>query len=603
MLRPTNKNKAKKAKFAVYDIEAKSIEKNTEFAMIGYYDGYVYKYSQSIIKFLEFILKDKNNGLYIYGHYAGKYDALFILDEMAKQNFDKINGWKVGRILDSAGRIICLEFVKFREKFYKQKNKMYSQRLSIKFADSYSLFPYSLDKVAKSMGVGAKSSHDHTKEFEFNEENIDYNYNDCMILYASLAKFYTKYCTEVGCHLTMASAAMAMYRRFFQPEIINGLSMEQENFVRKSYAGGRCEVFKMKAEDGVALNSYDVNSLYPYVMLQEMPNGVSYWTNEYEPDKIGFYEIEADVPKDTYVPILYTKLDGLKFGVGKVTGIFDTAEIELAKKQGAKITVKGGIVFTKKSKLFYEYVKYYYNMKVIASEEGDEVNYFIAKAFLNSLSGKFAQKRSNTTLQLVDTPDELLKLGDKATVYDFERSIYAVKRNSRAAHIIPSISAHINSLGRVELDKYLLKYADEVYYCDTDCLKTTATIETGIKIGDMKLENVMYNAQFPLPKTYEYDSYDENGELKHYKKDKGFDATLKLGDLKIAGYKSALKQNKIIEVEHKNDPKYAAAIEDDSKHTFLKRTTYNRSRKAVYDKRRVLEDGINTAPIEFGGKR
>ena len=71
---------------------------------------------------------------------------------------------------------------------------------------------------------------------------------------------------------TTSSIAFRVYRtnylNKFKIPVIKGLSHVN---MRNAYYGGIVEVFRMYGKN---LKLYDVNSLYPYSMLEKMPVGV-----------------------------------------------------------------------------------------------------------------------------------------------------------------------------------------------------------------------------------------------------------------------------------------------------------------------------------------
>ncbi len=577
MLKPLSKI-IHKPKFMVYDVEALSIKENTTFKMVGLFSENGYKYFTEIKDFLSCVLKDKNAGYYIYGHYAGKYDILFILEEFYKiKNF---NEWELNKIIDTGGRIIGLTFTKEKLSKNEKTGKIRRHNMVITFADSYSLFSTSLNKLSQNFGVGKKEDHDHNIDFILNEENIEYNKNDCKLLYDSLDIFYKKYAKGIGCKLTIASCAMAVYRKYFQDTNIYGLEENVENFIRKSYAGGRVEIFKTASKPNEKLKCYDINSLYPSMMLKKMPTGPVIFSTQQNKEKIGFYKCEVNLKSEEYLPLLPIKLKGLKFPTGKFEGIYDNEEIKEAQKnKNYDIKITNGFYFLKSEKIFKNYVKYYYSLKTESKKNNNKTGYMIAKMFLNSLYGKFAQRRDKEVIVFCN--NYKLAKEKKLILYNEKLSLWKLTEYSRAKHIIPSLSAHITSLARVHLYKYLQLCKNELFYCDTDSVYTTKKLNTSEKIGDMKLEKYIKNANFYLPKTYSFDEIDEfNNFIKHYDIQKGFDKGLKIGDLKLLGYKSAL--NNIGNV--------------DNNHIFLKHGIFNKVNKATYNKR-IVQNGVDTIAL------
>lgn len=540
--------------FGVYDVEALSIEKNTDLAMIGFMDAYGYKYYINTFDFLKDVLQRKNDGKFFYGHYAGKYDALFILEEFF--NNDYFEDWDVN-IFDSNGRIIGLLFKK--------------GKIKINFADSYSLFRTSLNEVGKAFLGIEKKEHDHNEEYIINEKNIEYNKIDCEILYKSLKIFFDEFTFNLGPKFTIGSYAINIFNKNFNRHKLMPHGQEAEKFIREAYAGGRTEIFKTKLDHGYC---YDVNSMYPSCMMEKMPLGPAVYVNERNKENIGFYFAKVKTPPKMYIPVLFKKMDGLKFPAGSFSGIWDGAELDFAEEMGYEINIEYGYEFLESDYIFNDYVEHYFKMKADAKKSGDPTKELIAKLFLNNLYGKFAERREKETFTTEFSPD--------SEMYNEDFGIFKVKKMSQSKNIIPAISAHITALGRIKLYKYFLKFGIyNIAYCDTDSVETTIKIEDSPKLGEMKLEYEFKNADFILPKTYKLFNITKN---KIINKEKGFEIRdgkkLENGSIKLAGYKSALQSIGTI----------------DDKYVFLKHIIYNKENKKVYDKRKVI--GTNTQPLE-----
>lgn len=79
--------------------------------------------------------------------------------------------------------------------------------------------------------------------------------------------------------------------------------------IRESYYGGRVDVFKPR---GSNLFYYDVNSLYPFAMMNDMPIGNPVFTTEKDLDKLfGFAHAKITAPTDLAIPILPVRIDGV----------------------------------------------------------------------------------------------------------------------------------------------------------------------------------------------------------------------------------------------------------------------------------------------------
>lgn len=110
----------------------------------------------------------------------------------------------------------------------------------------------------------------------------------------------------------MPSLALAVYTSSFYDESAHKIKMIKgtvEQDLRDSYFGGNVGVYINKITNGYL---YDMNSQYPYAMLNDMPvgNPVFFEGNildfEKDPQKrpFGIFNVEIEAPKDLKMPLL-----------------------------------------------------------------------------------------------------------------------------------------------------------------------------------------------------------------------------------------------------------------------------------------------------------
>lgn len=147
--------------------------------------------------------------------------------------------------------------------------------------------------------------------------------NDLDCLYEVIGAYATRlsrsYDIDVTQYLSQPSIAMAVFRaKYLKAEhripITRG---PLDKFVRSAYRGGHVEVYKPKINDGFY---YDVNSLYPACLLNDMPVGDCVYV--YKPplsDFFGFIRARIRCPENIDRPFL-----GVKDEQGKL--IYPTGE-------------------------------------------------------------------------------------------------------------------------------------------------------------------------------------------------------------------------------------------------------------------------------------
>jgi len=113
--------------------------------------------------------------------------------------------------------------------------------------------------------------------------------------------------------LTIASLALTVYKTNYLKDntFLSKVRGPHHNEIRSAYYGGRVDVFKPHGEN---LYYYDVNSLYPTVMLKPMPVGSGALTGEKDLNKLFGMVLAAQeivCPNTINIPILpYRTKDG-----------------------------------------------------------------------------------------------------------------------------------------------------------------------------------------------------------------------------------------------------------------------------------------------------
>lgn len=232
-------------------------------------------------------------------------------------------------------------------------------------------------------------------------ETIKYCNKDCIILWNVINTFneliFEKFNLNIHRFQTLPSLAFGIYRskylKDFKVPLISGQIF---NDIRKSYTGGACDVYKPFGEN---LYIYDVNSLYPFVMMNRpMPVGdIKFFEGDISlitewKDLFGFMQVEITAPANMKHPILQTKLKVGKAGLRTVAPLgtwndwLFSEEIKNAIDLGYNVKVVKGYTFDQQV-IFKEYIEDLYKIK--ASHTKDESMYLIAKLLMNSLYGRF----------------------------------------------------------------------------------------------------------------------------------------------------------------------------------------------------------------------
>ena len=309
--------------FGVFDIEA---HKWINIYAIGYYSDTKFIIQKEKLnsndEYIEFLLNGIDKPI-VYAHNGGGYDFLFILDYIKTKKDIKIS-----KIVVINGKLISFKI--------KYKNK------KITFKDSYAILPSSLANLTKSFNVEHKKLRlDYN--MGINDERFNrYFKNDLLGLYEVLIE------SNLTEKLTIASNSISIFKdEFYKYGRFSRNSDKIDNFFRNAYKGGRVEAVKKYGTD---LYYYDINSLYPYVMLKnEYPlikNNNYEYTTKYQVGITGIYECEVKCDY-MHIPLLPYKdaQNKLLFPYGKFKGFYTNREIEKAYNLGYDIKIINGYVF------------------------------------------------------------------------------------------------------------------------------------------------------------------------------------------------------------------------------------------------------------------
>ncbi len=339
-----------------------------------------------------------------------------------------------------------------------------------------------------------------------------HNRNDVLALHQIMEKLrnYIFEITDVDmlyC-ITIASLSMKIFQTmltrpienpylYFQKGVKNveyGIDYEKYNFVKKSYFGGRNEVFDLNFHKNVKV--IDKVSMYPNNMKKVMPIGIPYWVHSHNSiiekinirnekgkwvsDKLCIIECSYEAPQDLKYPILGSKSedkDSKLFGKYCFTnidgnGTFCIPEILCALEHGYKIQMKKALVWDKSEKIFEPFIVKLYAIK--QKNKGGRKN--AGKILLNSLYGKFGQSidRDNPLFLYCNSIEELM---DKVIENEIETEIqpkfsehfqkYYYITNQKAISTklfqIMHLSSFITSYSRVELIEFIYKLDSLLY--------------------------------------------------------------------------------------------------------------------------------------------
>ncbi|HJZ23918.1 MAG TPA: DNA polymerase [Candidatus Babeliales bacterium] len=501
--------KQKKSKKKIYGFDIETANDNKTFVCATlYYDdknSWTFRDKEALIAFLK--IKSRFGNAYIVATNAGFdfFGTFFGTEDI--QHFKLL--MRGSHLLSATTYIINGKFVKT---LYMEKKTQACKKLTC--IDTLNFAQLSVDEMGSILKIPKMEKPDFLGQIPTSDAEwqylIDYNKRDAEIS-KKFFEFLIVGFEGIGATVknTIASTAMSLFRTKYLKETYQVLPKSWLLDILQGYYGGRTEVFKRgRAEN---LNYYDVNSLYPYSMMNDFPdpnhmritkkNDYSYIKNYEGMSHVDLFCPKMDIP---LLPVRHEKK--LIFPVGEFTGWYTHVELRKAIQLGYVIKKIHKTYYAKKTcRPFDHYVKDLYEKRKQYKKEGSIME-IVFKLLLNGLYGKFAQHFMDVDdLQYIDIPlDKLMQYKHIDRIGDFFR---LKKDMEPSAFSQPLWSAYVTAYGRLILYDYIIKH--DAYYCDTDSIITKDVIEEGKELGQMKLEYHIKECYLMRPKMYYMDVYDK----------------------------------------------------------------------------------------------
>jgi len=465
----------------------------------------------------------------VFSHNLGSFDGYFLfkgLLELPDVNIDKVNS-----IIDDLHRFIGIDIV------YKETKLI--------FKDSLRIFPVSLQELCNTFEIEGKL---YPYNLEFNkislfenkdllEQFIAYSLQDSICLLKALTKAQNIYIEEHKVDLatiwSTSTLSFKIFRQKFLENNISILTKKIDSIIRLAYLGGSTDYYYKYGEN---LKHYDVNSLYPKAMCNQMPIeflGETEGMNVKLEDVFGFAEVRITTPRDLEIPLLPFKIENETIHpLGSWIGIYFTEELKAVEKYGYKVELIKVYNFSK-ADIFSSYIKYFYEIKKIATG----ALRLIAKMHLNQLYGYFGRRKTLIETKNVYKSD-LMKYYGNYTIFseinindeistilmssnlDFdlineiksetELDLLTSFRNVKSNVAIAAAVTAYARMEMIELKMLLIKLGIKLYYTDTDSLfvdKELPEYLIGNELGQLKDElkgGILKKAYFLGIKKYGY---------------------------------------------------------------------------------------------------
>ena len=429
-----------------------------------------------------------------------KFDGEFILSYLLSHNYkysERLRRGYFNTIIAGTGQFYKISFSFSRDK-------------TVTIYDSLKKLPFSVEKIAESFNLPIlKGEIDYTKyrsnDHILTNEEISYLRNDVEIVARALKEQFNEGLT----HMTIGSDSLHIFKDMIGEKTFERmfpvLPVAIDNNIRKAYRGGYTYVNKIFQNKDVEQGQvYDVNSMYPSVMYDELlPYGIpQFFEGEYIYDDLyplAIFHIRADLSlKKDHIPIIQCKnnfyfnaTEYIENTNGMLSMYVTNIDFEMIKSQYdiLDIEYESGFKFKAIRGVFKSYIDKYMEMK----KNNTGAKRQLAKLLLNNLYGKFA------------TNPKMLK---KVPYLDEDGIVnYKTEACKEKDSIYTAMGIFITSYARSRIQKTAQSIYDRFCYCDTDSIHIIGLEKPDIEIDDKELgkwalENTFKKARFLRAKTY-----------------------------------------------------------------------------------------------------
>lgn len=378
---------------------------------------------------------------------------------------------------------------------------------------------------------------------------LEYCYRDVEILRAGY--FYLHQFTQelagVTPGITAAMAANRVFRAGYyrKNKTVQGTQHipSVHNAERAAYHGGRTDTFYKGVPTSDTVYKYDVNSLYPSVMIGDMPvrylqRGEPHWAERLaygETEYIALAQADLHIPPESRYGFLGLEGvhadDKLIFPVGRFTAWVWQPLLRIAFEQGYVERIQTLLMYESES-IFNDYVTDLYQRRVEYREQGNGAYVALTKLMMNSLYGKFGQRANERWTQLSPDDDEyriMFRPSDsgmerfrdcyddsliESDYWQVGDSLYVCRPNpagATAGASVLSIAGYVTAKARAELWRGLARMLDmgaTLFMTDTDCIVSDMELPPDMvsptELGKYKLEDTIAgkDCRFYAPKHY-----------------------------------------------------------------------------------------------------
>ena len=362
--------------------------------------------------------------------------------------------------------------------------------------------------------------------------------------------------------ITLPSQCFNAFRhRFMHHNIYIHDNEEAIQLERDSYFGGRTECFYLGKITGKTVHKLDINSLYPAVMAdREYPTGLRYICRSpclKLADKIlEEHCAVADVTVKITKPYVPHPIGGRTcFPIGEFKTSVNTETLRrLIRENAVKKIHKMAVYY--KAPIFDQYIAYLSEQKEKADKDNDQFKRKTFKLFLNSLYGKFGQKKREVVYEYETDPEftrneQVYHAEDQQSYHVVAfggKEVWYSHTENNSVNAFVAIAAHVTDYARLVLWDTIQRLPDRhYYYCDTDSLFVTdkaleilKPVIHPTKMGLWKHEDETEYLEIRNPKDYTFGQETKRKGIRHNAEDLGNNTYRQVW---FPGFKTAIKHD------------------------------------------------------------
>jgi len=370
-----------------------------------------FEYGYDIESFMSFCRSGNVKMSKLFYFHNLKFDGFFLLDYLLRNGVNWVDGESRKEEANTFKTLITKEGLFYSIEWIIERNQKNVKKVI--FRDSHKKLPFSVKKIAKDFKLPLlKGDIEYTKVrpkgYIPTNEEMEYLYNDVEIM----AQALEIQIDQGQDSMTIGSDSLKTFKGIITEKAFDRyfpvLEGSVNTFIRKSYKGGFTYLNpKFKSKVVGRGKVYDVNSLYPAMMLKPMPYGMplrfkdKYIKNDLYPMYVQKLRCEFEV-KENMIPTIQIKDDPrfksteyLESTRGEIVELTLTSvDLELMFKHYDVIVYEwlGGYMFKQIEGIFTDYIRRF--MRIKETSEGAIRE--LAKLLLNNLYGKFATSTDAT---------------------------------------------------------------------------------------------------------------------------------------------------------------------------------------------------------------